>query len=291
MYYMAIATDVASLIWLLKVAAASLVGGVVGSISGLGGGIVIVPALTIILGIPIQDAIGASIVSVIAVSSGAGSVYVKDRITNIRIAMFLELSTAAGALFGAALLSRFVQPEMLSLLFGVTLLVSLVPIIVRLGEEFPRKVKNDSLATALRLNGTYFDKRLGVEVAYNVTGIPLALGVMCVAGIISGLLGIGAGVLKVLAHETVMKVPTKVSTATSNFMIGVTAASAAGVYIRRGLVLPFLVVPVAVAVLIGAFLGTVLMERMSNARVRQVFAAALAIIGFQMILRGLGFEL
>jgi uncharacterized membrane protein YfcA len=188
-------------------------------------------------------------------------------------------------------LSRFAQPKTLSLLFGLTLLVSLVPIIVKIGEEFPTKVQNDRLATALRLNGAYFDKRLGVDVPYNVTGIPVALGVMGVAGIVSGLLGIGAGVLKVLAHEIVMKVPTKVSTATSNFMIGVTAASAAGVYIRRGLVLPFMVVPVAVAVLIGAFLGTVLMERMSNARVRQVFAAALAIIGLQMILRGLGFEL
>jgi len=291
MQHASITADLASLIWLLKIAAASLVGGVVGSISGLGGGIVIVPVLTTFLGIPIQDAIGASIVSVIAVSSGAGSVYVKDRITNIRIAMFLELSTAGGALVGAALLSKLVQPEALSLLFGVTMLLSLVPIIVRIGEEFPQNVQNDRLATALRLNGAYFDKRLGLEVAYAVTGIPLAVAVMWVAGMISGLLGIGAGVLKVLAHEIVMKVPTKVSTATSNFMIGVTAASAAGVYIRRGLVLPFLVVPVAVAVLIGAFLGTALMERMSNARVRQVFAAALGIIGMQMILRGLGFEL
>jgi uncharacterized protein len=205
--------------------------------------------------------------------------------------MFLELSTAAGALLGAVLLSTLVNPKALSLLFGLTLLVSLVPILVRIGEEFPRNVQNDGLATRLRLNGTYFDKRLGLDVTYNVTGIPVALGVMFVAGAISGLLGIGAGVLKVLAHEMVMKVPTKVSTATSNFMIGVTAASAAGVYIRRGLVLPFLVVPVAVAVLIGAFLGTMLMERMSNARIRQVFAAALAIIGLQMILRGLGLEI
>jgi uncharacterized membrane protein YfcA len=268
-----------------------MVGGIVGSISGLGGGIVIVPVLTTFLGIPIQDAIGASVVSVIAVSSGAGSVYVKDRITNVRIAMFLELSTAAGALLGAAMLSTLIHPEALSMLFGITLLASLVPILLRIGEEFPRNVRNDRLATVLQLNGSYFDKRLGVDVPYNVTGIPVAVGVMWVAGIVSGLLGIGAGVLKVLAHEIVMKVPTKVSTATSNFMIGVTAASAAGVYLRRGLVLPFLVVPVAVAVLIGAFVGTMLMERMSNARVRQVFAVALGIVGIQMILRSLGFEL
>jgi uncharacterized membrane protein YfcA len=276
----------ASLLWLLKIAGASLAGGVIGSISGLGGGIVIVPVLTVFLRMPIEQAIGASIVSVIAVSSGAGSVYVKDRITNIRIAMFLEVSTAAGALVGAAFLTRFVNGPMLEILFGITLLLSLLPIVMHIGEELPAGVQNDKMASYLRLSGSYFDKRLGREVQYNVTGIPEALGVMFAAGIISGLLGIGAGVLKVLAHEVFMKVPTKVSTATSNFMIGVTAAAAAGVYLRRGLVLPFLVVPVATAVLIGAFLGTMLMERMSNARIRQVFAVALGVIGVEMILRG-----
>ncbi|HEX4125916.1 MAG TPA: sulfite exporter TauE/SafE family protein [Tepidisphaeraceae bacterium] len=280
-----------ALIWLIKVAIASLLGGVVGSISGLGGGIVIVPVLTIFLGMPIQDAIGASIVSVIAVSSGAGSVYLKDRITNIRIAMFLELSTAAGALFGAAVLSRWVNDQVLQILFGATLLFSLVPILAHIGEELPKGVANDRLASWLRLNSFYYDKRLGRRVDYEVTGIPPALGVMFVAGVVSGLLGIGAGVLKVLAHEIFMKVPTKVSTATSNFMIGVTAAAAAGVYLRDGRVLPFVVVPVATAVLVGAFLGTKLMEKMSNARIRQVFAVALGLIGIEMLLRGIGVKL
>jgi uncharacterized membrane protein YfcA len=273
--------------WLLEVAVASFAGGVVGSISGLGGGIVIVPMLTIFLGMRIHDAIGASIVSVIAVSSGAGSVYVKDRITNIRIAMFLELSTAAGAIVGAAVLTRFVNGRMLSILFGGTLLLSLVPIMTNIGEELPKGVRNDRLAEKLRLNGSYYDKRLRREVEYQVTGIPAASALMAVAGMISGLLGIGAGVVKVLAHEICMKVPTKVSTATSNFMIGVTAAAAAGVYLRRGEVLPFLVVPVAMSVLSGAFLGTRIMERMSNANVRKVFAVALAVIGAQMLLRGI----
>jgi uncharacterized membrane protein YfcA len=281
----------AAILWLLKVAGASLAGGVVGSISGLGGGIVIVPVLTLFLGIPIQDAVAASIVSVIAVSSGAGSVYVKDRITNVRIAMFLELSTAAGALFGAAVLTRWVNPQMLAVLFGAILLLSLIPVLARIGEELPEGVHNDRLAAYLRLNGSYFDHRLNREVVYNVTGIPTAIGLMGLAGVISGLLGIGAGVVKVLAHEIAMRVPSKVSTATSNFMIGVTAAAAAGVYLKRGLVLPYLVVPVAVAVLAGAFLGTLIMERMSNAHVRQVFAAALAVIGVQMLLRGLGIQL
>ncbi|MDE2490504.1 MAG: sulfite exporter TauE/SafE family protein [Elusimicrobia bacterium] len=277
-----------SIAWLLEVAVASFAGGVVGSISGLGGGIVIVPVLTLFLRIPIQRAIGASIVSVIAVSSGAGSVYVKDKITNIRIAMFLELSTATGAILGAAVLSRYLSGPGLSVLFGLTLLASLIPILANIGEELPEGVHNDRLAARLRLNGSYYDHRLEREVHYQVTGIPQAMGLMGLAGIISGLLGIGAGVVKVLAHEVYMKVPTKVSTATSNFMIGVTAASAAGVYLRRGLVLPYLVAPVALSVLGGAFLGTKLMERMSNARIRQVFAVALGVIGAEMLLRGLG---
>jgi uncharacterized membrane protein YfcA len=282
-------TDAAqSVIWLSQLAAASFVGGIVGSISGLGGGIVIVPVLTIFMHVRIEQAIAASIVSVIAVSSGAGSVYVKDKITNIRIAMFLELATAAGALLGAGYLSRHINAQALYILFAILLLTSLIPIFAKLGEELPSNVQNDRLATALRLSGSYFDKHLNREVRYNVTGIPWALVLMFAAGIISGVLGIGAGVVKVLAHEIAMKVPTKVSTATSNFMIGVTAAAGAGVYLRRGEVLPFVVVPVAVFVVAGAFLGTRLMERLSNAFIRKFFALVLAIAGLQMLYRGIG---
>ena len=275
-------------VWLLEVAAASFAGGVVGSISGLGGGIVIVPVLTLLLHLPVEDAIAASIISVIAVSSGAGSVYVKDRITNIRIAMFLELSTAAGALLGAAVLSRYVSPRVLLILFGLMLLLSLIPVFAHAGEELPEGVTNDALANKLRLNGIYHDRRLKRDVPYNVTGVPAALGIMAAAGIISGLLGIGAGVVKVLAHEVAMRVPTKVSTATSNFMIGVTAAAAAGVYLRRGQVLPYLTAPVAIGVLAGAFAGTVIMERMSNLWIRRVFAITLGVIGVQMLARNRG---
>jgi uncharacterized protein len=276
-----------SIFWLCEVALASFVGGIVGSISGLGGGIVIVPVLTVFLHIPIDKAIAASLVSVIATSSGAGSVYVKDRITNVRIAMFLELWTASGALIGAGLLAGRIQPRALDLLFAAVLFFSLVPIFAKLGQELPPEISNDRLATALRLNSSYFDKRLNRQVIYNVTGVPAAQIIMLIAGLISGVLGIGAGVVKVLAQEISMKLPTKVSTATSNFMIGVTAAAGAGVYLRRGLVLPYLVVPVAVAVVAGAFVGTILMERMSNNLIRKVFAIAVAVIGIQMLLRGL----
>ncbi|MCL4513226.1 MAG: sulfite exporter TauE/SafE family protein [Candidatus Eremiobacteraeota bacterium] len=279
---------ISSLKFILEIFGASLLGGVIGSIAGVGGGVVIVPVLILFMGLPILDAIGASIVSVIATSSGAGSVYVRDRITNIRIAMFLEIATALGAIIGAAVLAPLLPGNVLAILFGLVLLTSLIPIFKKFGEELPVGVVDDKMAAFLRLNSSYYDKRMGREVEYQVTGIPAASGWMFAAGIISGLLGIGAGVLKVLAHEIAMKVPSKVSTATSNFMIGVTAAAAAGVYLHRGLVLPYVVVPVSCGVLLGAFFGTKLMEKMSNNLIRQVFAVVLLAIGIQMLLRGFG---
>jgi uncharacterized membrane protein YfcA len=189
---------------------------------------------------------------------------------------------------GAGLLAGHIRPRLLDVLFALVLLFSLFPVFAKFGEELPQKVQNDRLASLLKLNSAYFDKRLNQRVAYNVAGVPVAMFIMLAAGLISGLLGIGAGVVKVLAQEIAMKLPTKVSTATSNFMIGVTAAAGAGVYLRRGWVLPYLVVPVAVAVVLGAWLGTLLMERMSNKLIRKIFALALAVIGVQMLLRGLG---
>ncbi|NNM84928.1 MAG: sulfite exporter TauE/SafE family protein [Phycisphaerales bacterium] len=280
----------AALVWLIEIAIASFFGGVIGAISGLGGGIVIVPVLTILMHLPITDAIGASIVSVIAVSSGAGSVYVRDHITNVRIAMFLEVSTATGAIFGAAVLAPLLNHQVLMILFGLTLLFSLVPVLANIGEELPKDIKSGPWAKRMKMRGSYFDKRLGREITYQAARLRPAIGIMFVAGLMAGILGIGAGVLKVLAQEISMRLPAKVSTATSNFMIGVTAAAAAGVYLRRGLVLPFLVAPVAGAVLLGAMCGTKLMERMSNVLVRKVFALALGFIGIEMLLRGFGFK-
>ncbi len=280
----------AALVWLIEIAVASFFGGVIGAISGLGGGIVIVPVLTILMHLPITDAIGASIVSVIAVSSGAGSVYVRDHITNVRIAMFLEVSTAAGAIFGAAVLAPMLNHQVLMILFGLTLLFSLLPVLANIGEELPKDIKSGPWAKRMKMRGSYFDKRLGREITYQAARLRPAIGIMFVAGLMAGILGIGAGVLKVLAQEISMRLPAKVSTATSNFMIGVTAAAAAGVYLRRGLVLPFLVAPVAGAVLLGAMCGTKLMERMSNVLVRKVFAIALGFIGIEMLLRGFGFK-
>jgi uncharacterized membrane protein YfcA len=284
----AMSQDFSAILWMGEIALAALGGGVIGAISGLGGGIVLVPILTLLMGIPIQQAVAVSLVSVIAVSSGAGSVYVRDHMVNIRIAMFLEIFTVGGALLAAGLIATHISPQVLSILFGATMLLSLIPIFLHMGDELPQNVQSSPIAAWLRLSGSYHDNRLGKEVDYNVASVWPAAVLMFLAGVISALLGIGAGVVKVLAHELVMKIPTKVSTATSNFMIGVTAAAGAGIYLKRGVVLPFVAAPVAVAVLIGAIIGTKLMQRMSNVRIRQVFAACMGIIGLEMLSRGLG---
>ncbi|HMD53505.1 MAG TPA: sulfite exporter TauE/SafE family protein [Phycisphaerae bacterium] len=277
--------------WIAAISAASFLGGVVGSISGLGGGIVIVPVLTIFFHIPIQQAIAISQVSIIAVSSGAGSVYVKEHITNVRAAMFLELATASGAIIGAALVSRYLSAQVLSLLFGLALLASLVPMVVRFGEELPQNVQSDWLARFLKLDGSYFDKGLGREVYYKVGRVPPAMVIMFIAGVLASLLGIGAGALKVLGLEMALRLPTRVATATSNFMIGVTAVAAAGIYLLRGnLVLPFVVAPSAIFVLLGAVIGTKIINRMTNSAIRKFFALLLGIIGIQMLLKGMNIQ-
>jgi len=276
-----------SLVIVLLIFGGSIAAGVLGSLIGLGGGVLIVPLLTLAFGLPIYVAIGASIVSVIATSSGAAAAYVRDHLTNLRVGMFLELGTTTGAITGA-FLAALLAPNLLFVLFGVILLISSVPLVFKIGEELPQGVKNDRLATWLGLAGTYPDKRLGRQVSYQVTRTPLGLAMMYVAGIISGLLGIGSGTFKVLALDTAMRLPMKVSTTTSNFMIGVTAAASAGIYFSRGDVLPLVAAPVALGVLLGAFLGTRLMTRLSNKTLRLIFIPVMAIIALEMVLRGLG---
>ena len=268
----------------------SIAAGLLGSLVGLGGGVLIVPLLTLAFGLPISFAIGASIVSVIATSSGAAAAYVRDHLTNLRVGMFLELGTTTGAITGAFLAALFV-PDLLFVLFGVILLVSAVPQLFKIGEELPEGVKNDRLAKWLRLSGTYPDLRMGRQVPYQVTRTPLGLAMMYVAGILSGLLGIGSGSFKVLAMDTAMRLPMKVSTTTSNFMIGVTAAASAGIYFSRGDIPPLIAAPVALGVLLGALIGSRLLTRLSNKMVRLIFLPVLAIIAFQMVMRGLGIAL
>jgi uncharacterized protein len=274
------------LLFFLFVLGASLCAGLIGSLVGLGGGIFVVPLLTIGFGLPIRLAIGASIVSVIATSSGAAAAYVRDRLTNLRIGMFLEVATTLGALAGA-LLAAVASTGLLYVVFGIVLLVSVVPLVLKLGEELPEHVQSDALARRLRLEGSYPDRLQGTDVAYRVTRVPLGFALMCGAGLLSGLLGIGSGAFKVLAMDSAMKLPMKVSTTTSNFMIGVTAAASAGIYFERGDMDPLVAAPVALGVLAGATVGAKLLRRLSNVTIRKIFVPILLLVGIRMLIEGM----
>lgn len=276
-----------TLLSLILIFASSLLAGLLGSLVGLGGGVLIVPILTLAFNLPIQYAIGVSIIAVIATSSGAAAAYVRDHLTNIRLGMFLEIGTTAGAITGAFLAS-ILAPQLLFIIFGFVLITSVAPLVVKLGEELPVGVHNDRWADWLRLSATYPDHFLGREISYEVTRTPFGLAMMYGAGVISGLLGIGSGAFKVLAMDTVMRLPMKVSTTTSNFMIGVTAAASAGIYFSRGDIPPLVAAPVALGILAGALLGTRLLARMSNKFVRMIFIPIITAIAIEMILRGLG---
>lgn len=279
-----------SLLIILLIFGGALLAGVLGSLIGLGGGVLIVPMLTLAFGLPIRYAIGASIIAVIATSSGAAAAYVRDHLTNMRIGMFLELATTTGAISGA-FLAAYLAPAVLFVIFGIVLLISVAPLIFKLGEELPAGVHNDRWANWLHLSGSYPDKHLGREVSYEVTRTPLGLAMMYVAGAISGLLGIGSGTFKVLAMDTIMRLPMKVSTTTSNFMIGVTAAASAGLYFARGDVIPLVAAPVALGVLLGAVVGAHVLMRLSNKTLRLIFIPVMAAIAIEMVLRGAGIPL
>ncbi|MDH2900413.1 MAG: sulfite exporter TauE/SafE family protein, partial [archaeon] len=257
-----------------------------GSIVGIGGGVVIIPILTIFFGVNIHFAIGASIISVIATSSGAAATYVKDKMTNLRIGMFLELATTTGAILGAAV-AVYLNSMILEIVFGSILLVSLIPLVRKIGEDIPPKQELKGIAKTLSLSGEY-NERDGSTIQYNATNPKAGLSGMFAAGLISGLLGIGSGTFKVISMDVAMKLPMKVSTTTSNFMIGVTAAASAGIYYVRGDIDPFIAAPVALGILVGSFLGTRLLLRAKNTAVRKIFAIVLALSAIEMILRAAG---
>ncbi|AEM77619.1 MULTISPECIES: sulfite exporter TauE/SafE family protein [Thermoanaerobacter] len=271
----------------LEILAFSFIAGIFGALLGLGGGIIVIPALTLLLGVDIKYAIGASIVSVIATSSGAAVAYVRDKITNLRIGMFLEIATTTGAITGAYI-AGLISPKYLYIIFGIVLLYSALAMLRKRHEELPQNVVSHPLAKKLKLEGSYFDKVLNKEVKYKVAGVYSGFGTMYVAGVLSGLLGIGSGIFKVMAMDLFMKLPMKVSTATSNFMIGVTAAASAGVYLMRGYIDPKIAGPVALGVLLGAMLGTRIMEKLKNTTIRKIFIPVLAYISIQMLIKGLG---
>ena len=270
----------------------SVAAGFLGSLLGLGGGMIVIPALTLLFHVDIHYAFGASIVSIIATSCGAAAAYVKEKITNIRIAMFLEVAPTVGAITGATLLA-VVRTSALFIIFGIVLLLSFAPV-VRRRQEAPIKgtlSKQNGLSRRLKLEGKYYDEYLDREVPYEASKTPVAFGMMYIAGIISGLLGVGSGPFKVLSMDIAMRLPIKVSTTTSNFMIGVTAAASAGIYFARGYINPFVAAPVALGVLVGATLGARWLPRAKNILIRRIFAIVLAIVALQMILRGLGINI
>ncbi|HTY06071.1 MAG TPA: sulfite exporter TauE/SafE family protein [Gemmatimonadales bacterium] len=263
--------------------AGSFLAGLLGALTGLGGGMVIVPLLTIGFGVNIRYAIGASLVSVIATSSGAAAAYVREGFTNIRIGMFLEIATTTGALIGA-LVAGLVSTSAIAIVFAAVLVYSAYassrPRVEHVSHDL-----SDPLARWLRLNGTYPTPE-GVQ-PYGVQRVTTGFGLMLVAGILSGLLGIGSGAVKVLAMDNAMRLPFKVSTTTSNFMIGVTAAASAGVYLRRGYIDPGLSFSVMVGVLIGALAGAKILTRAHPKHLRMVFSVVIVALAAEMVYKAI----
>lgn len=267
----------------LLVCAGSLAAGLIGALTGLGGGVVLVPLLTLVFKVDIHYAIGASLVSVIATSSGAAAAYVKEGFSNIRIGMFLEIATTLGALVGAHVASR-VSTHAIAIVFGSVLLFS---------AYFSRKPRSpdqrnlppDPLATRLRLNGQFPDA--GGTQSYNPQNVHAGWGIMFIAGTLSGLLGIGSGAMKVLAMDQAMKIPFKVSTTTSNFMIGVTAAASAGLYLRHGYIDPGLAMPVMLGVLTGSLVGAKLLVQLHPRWLRLGFSLVIVALAIEMLYNGI----
>jgi hypothetical protein len=259
--------------------AGSILAGVLGALTGLGGGIVVIPMLTLLLGVDIRYAAGAALISVIATSSGAASSYVKEGFSNLRVGMFLEVATTCGAVIGA-LVTGLLSASTIAVIFGIVLLVS-AALSFRPHALPDPNAPPDPIASRMRLDSDYPTPQ--GRVAYRVRGVPPAFGMMFIAGVLSGLLGIGSGALKVLALDWAMRLPFKVSTTTSNFMIGVTAAASAGVYLNRGYIEPGLAMPVMLGVLAGALIGARLLVRVQSQALRIVFALAIAAMGIQMI--------
>jgi uncharacterized membrane protein YfcA len=267
----------------LLIGLGSVAAGLLGALTGLGGGIVIVPMLTVLFHVDIRYAIGASLVSVIATSSGAAAAYVREGYTNVRVGMVLEVATTLGALAGAYL-AAFVPTAALATIFGLVLLFSAYRAAAPHSEQVTDAAPHP-LAARLRLSSTY--PAAGGERAYSVQNVPAGFGLMGLAGALSGLLGIGSGALKVLAMDQAMRLPFKVSTTTSNFMIGVTAAASAGVYLHRGYIEPGLALPVMVGVLCGALLGARLLTLARTAHLRILFTAVVVVLGLQMLYKGI----
>lgn len=271
-----------SITFISVVGGAAIAAGLLGSLTGLGGGVVLTPILVLALGVDVRYAVGASLVAVIATSSGSAAAYVRDGYSNIRIGMLLEVGTVFGAVVGAVV-AKWLPSGVIVLLFGV------VMIWTAWASRKPPKPsahagQPDALAQKLRLDGDYPGGEGPIH--YHVQRVPAGFGIMFLAGVLSAIAGIGSGILKVFAMDRVMQLPFKVSTTTSNFMIGVTAAASAGVYLHRGQIEPALAAPVAAGALIGSFLGARILPHARTQSLRVVFALAVAAAGIEMVYDG-----
>ena len=256
--------------------------GLLGSLTGLGGGVVVIPVLTLGFGVDFHYAIGAALVASIATSSGSGSAYVKEGITNIRLGMFLEIATTIGAVVGA-IIAVWLNNSTIAIIYGCVLILT-AAMQQRRKSDHDGVVGSD-LARRLKLFGTW-PQRDGSFKAYQLRGVGGGFSVMLLAGMLSGILGIGSGVLKVIAMDGIMKVPFKVSTTTSNFMMGVTACASAVVYIQRGNIVPGIACPVLIGVLFGALTGARLLKKLDVRLLRQIFCIAILLVAFNMIWQG-----
>ena len=270
----------------------AVLAGFLGSLVGLGGGIIITPALTILFGFDIKYAIGASIIAVIATSSGSAIAFVKDHVSNMRVGMLLEVFTTAGGVVGALMAGVF-SSKLLYIFFSLILLNSFYGMLKKTGlitkvKKEEEIVENDKYAEKYKLNSSYYDKAINKTIDYNVTNVPQGSLVMFGAGFASGLLGIGSGAFKVVALDTYMKLPIKVSTATSNFMMGVTATASALIYFFNGTINPAVAAPIAIGTLIGSRTGAKVMQRLDAKYIRYIFLPILLFTIINMLLKGLG---
>lgn len=263
--------------------------GIMGSILGIGGGMIVTPIVTLAMGLDIKYAIGASIIAVIATSSGSTIAFLKDDVLNLRVAMFLEIATTIGAIIGALLTGAF-DPMILYILFGSLLVFSSWNMYrkMRSGQEVLQHVTADKWAEKFNLNSSYYGKNTKQQIDYQVENVPGGFLIMLGAGLASGMLGIGSGAFKVMAMDGAMKMPLKPSSATSNLMMGVTAAASATVYFFNGSIRPDLAVPLALGILGGSTIGTRIMQVLPSKIIRLIFIPILLYLGLQMILKGFG---
>jgi uncharacterized protein len=278
-------------VFVLLLIATGLVAGVVGSLTGLGGSVVVIPVLVVLFGVSFPDAAGAGLVTILATSSATGAAYVRDRLSDLRIGMFLEIATVPGALVGATatvFLTHLNLNDALLVALGAVLLAIIPSTLSRRDIEIPTGVVPDARSRRLGFKGQYHDGPLDRDVPYVAGETSPALGVMFGAGVVSGMFGIGAGVFKVLSLERFLGLPMKVATATSNFMMGVTAAAGAGILFAAGYVNPVIAAPVAIGTAAGAYLGSRVLPGLRNRTVRLLFLPVVAVLAIEVMLRGFG---